>query len=351
MKKRKHLPYCLNCRTELTEKDNYCPVCGQENLDRKVPLGIFMADFFSNYLSFDSTFFRTVPVFLFRPGKLTNTYNEGKRRAYLNPIRLYLVMSLFYFFAVSLIVPRNFFDQVMAGDYMGAFLDESMQQSEIRNSLSAQEQMELDSVIRLTKENNLNIVYNLDSITGKMADTASGKLGWKELKLMAQDPLVSDSTFAGVMKKNELKVFDFLDMKQQRNFVANSNLFMVGFARNLPVMMLFLLPFFALILKLLYIRRPWYYVEHLIHGLHVHCFAYLIYGIAIVLIYFKLGNAWWIGTISFLAVSLYTFVSVLKVYRQGWFKALIKFNILGFTYFFLFWIALIYELYISLLVL
>lgn len=349
MKKRRHLPFCLNCQTELTEKDNYCPVCGQENLDQKVPVKTFIADFISNYLSFDSTFFNTVPVFLYKPGKLTNVYNEGKRRKYLNPIRLYLVMSLFYFFAVSLIIPRNFFDQVMAGDYLGMIWDRGfMEQPEIRNALSPQEIAELDSVVQMAKEKNPNVVSVTDTLEGRPTDSAGSKIGWKELKLLAQDPLVSDSSFVRVLKNSELNFLGFMSPAGQRNFVANSNLFMVGFARNLPVMMLVLLPFFALILKLLYIRRPWYYVEHLIHSLHLHSFAYLIYGIGIVLIHFKLGGAGWVGTISFLIVSVYTFMSVLRVYKQGWFRSLIKFNVLGFTYFFLFWIALIYELYLSL---
>ncbi|MBC9794626.1 DUF3667 domain-containing protein [Sinomicrobium weinanense] len=350
MKTTRHLPFCLDCETELGEKDNYCPVCGQENLDRKVPVRIFIADFFSNYLSFDSTFFRTVPVFLYKPGKLTNIYNDGKRRTYLNPIRLYLIMSLFYFFMVSLIIPRNFFDQVMAGNLFGIDLVGKgfMDKPEIRDALDPQERAEMDSLLQQARENQLYVMNGPESPEEQAFDSTNHRLGWKELKLLAQDPLVSDSSFARALENSDRSLFDFMSLKSQRNFVANSNLFMVGFARNLPIMMFFLLPFFALILKLLYIRRPWYYVEHLIHGLHLHSFAYLIYGIGIVLIHFKLGSMEWIGTISFLVVSVYTFVSLLRVYGQGWLKTVIKFNVLGFMYFLVFWIALVYELYFSL---
>ncbi|MGS2741317.1 DUF3667 domain-containing protein [Sinomicrobium sp. M5D2P17] len=349
MKNKEKLPFCLNCGTALGEKENYCPSCGQENWDQKVPLKAFLADFFSTYLNFDSTLFKTAPVFLFKPGKLTNVYNKGKRRVYLNPIRLYLVMSLFYFFAISLIIPRNLFDRVMAGDYTGIVGDGGiLERPEVKNALNEKDKAELDSLLNQAQAKNPGVLSGLDTLTTKLGNSSEGKLGWKELKLLAQDPMVSDSAFGLAVEKSTLKGVDFVSLEGKRNFVANSNLFLVGFARNLPVMMLFLLPFFALMLKLLYVRGPWYYVEHLIHGLHLHSFAYLVYGIGIVMIHLKTANTNWVSVISFVLVSAYAYISLLNVYKQGWFKTLLKFNVLGFVYFLLFWIALSYELYLSL---
>lgn len=39
---------------------------------------------------FDTTFFRTITPFLFKPGFLTIEFNEGRRKKYVKPIRLYL---------------------------------------------------------------------------------------------------------------------------------------------------------------------------------------------------------------------------------------------------------------------
>ncbi|SFW28499.1 Protein of unknown function [Sinomicrobium oceani] len=350
MKNKEKLPYCLNCGADLGEAQNYCPVCGQENWDQKVPLKTFISDFFSTYFNFDSTFFKTVPAFFFRPGKLTNLYNQGKRRVYLNPIRLYLVMSIFYFFAVSLIIPRNFFDRVMTTDYLG-MLDENIA---LQDTLVAQDhpennkRAEIDSVLRVAGNKNPSVLSGLDTLVTKLRKDPENKTGWRELKILAQDPAVSDTTFARAWGESNLKGLDFANIETRRNFVANSNLFLLGFARNLPVMMLFLLPFFALMLKLLYIRGDRYYVEHLIHGLHLHSFAYLIYGLGITLIYFGVGDATWVSIILFMLVSTYAYISLLNVYGQGWFKTLLKFNVLGFVYFVLFWVALCYEIYLSL---
>jgi len=105
---------------------------------------------------------------------------------------------------------------------------------------------------------------------------------------------------------------------------------------NLPVMMTFMLPIFALILKLLYVRRKTLYIKHLVHALHLHSFAYLMYGITLLFTayvtdgYETLND--WILLITFVLVSAYAYMSFMKVYQQGWFKTLAKFNMLGMLY-------------------
>ncbi|WP_373397556.1 hypothetical protein V8V91_23875 [Algoriphagus halophilus] len=113
-------------------------------------------------------------------------------------------------------------------------------------------------------------------------------------------------------------------------------------------MMFLLLPFFAFLLWLLNIRSKKYYVEHLIHGLHIHSFAYLLYGLAILWMA-KLQIAIpLIFLLAFIGVSTYTYVSMLKVSEQGWFKTLLKFWFLGLFYFTGLAFAMILELDISL---
>src|SRR4030095_78316 len=43
---------------------------------------------------------------------------------------------------------------------------------------------------------------------------------------------------------------------------------------NLPYMMLCCIPLFALVLKILYVRRHIFYIDHLVYALHIHTFAY-----------------------------------------------------------------------------
>ena len=344
MKTKRKLKYCLNCYEELTLEDNYCPCCGQENQDQKVSLPVFVRDFFNNFLSFDSSLYRTLPAFLLKPGKLTIEFNEGKRRKYLHPIRLYLIFSLFYFFVISLVIPTNFFDRIMATDIknLGDFNDPEIQ-SKIKD-IPEDDRKTLDSIFHKA---------NITSFSPTVKDTVPiQKNNWKQIKAIAQDDDITDEEFSMALNNTtwDLNILN-ISTEKKRRFIANSNLYVNNSARNLPLMMFILLPFFALILKILYIRHSKYYVEHLIHSLNLHSFAYLIYGIGILLLHFELGNPWDIIWLSFTIVTLYAFLSLKRIHEGGWFKTFFKFSLLGFIYLNILSMGLFFELYISLLLL
>src|SRR5437879_11975566 len=52
-------------------------------------------------------------------------------------------------------------------------------------------------------------------------------------------------------------------------------LFISTLFNNLPGMMLCCIPLFAFVLKILYLRRHIFYIDHLIYALHIHTFAYV----------------------------------------------------------------------------
>jgi len=47
-------------------------------------------------------------------------------------------------------------------------------------------------------------------------------------------------------------------------------LFIATLFSNLPYMMLCCIPLFAFVLKILYLRRHIFYIDHLIYALHIH---------------------------------------------------------------------------------
>src|SRR5262249_33987106 len=51
-------------------------------------------------------------------------------------------------------------------------------------------------------------------------------------------------------------------------------LFITTLFSNLPYMMLCCIPLFAFVLKVLYVRRRVFYIDHLIYALHIHTFLY-----------------------------------------------------------------------------
>src|SRR5207244_530527 len=56
---------------------------------------------------------------------------------------------------------------------------------------------------------------------------------------------------------------------------TKAQLFLMTVISNLPYMMLCCIPLFAFVLKILYIRKGVFYIDHLLYALHIHTFAYI----------------------------------------------------------------------------
>ena len=93
---------CENCNSELVGL--YCSECGQKN-SQLLSIKETLKEFTDNVFSFDTRFFITLKYLITKPGLLTTEYWLGRRTKYLPPLRLYLVMSLMYFFISSIINP------------------------------------------------------------------------------------------------------------------------------------------------------------------------------------------------------------------------------------------------------
>ena len=86
---------CLNCQTTVIGR--YCHQCGQENLEPKETVWHLVQHFFNDITHFDGKFFATVKLLLRKPGFLSAEYIAGRRMSYLNPIRMYVFTSAFFF--------------------------------------------------------------------------------------------------------------------------------------------------------------------------------------------------------------------------------------------------------------
>jgi hypothetical protein len=104
-------------------------------------------------------------------------------------------------------------------------------------------------------------------------------------------------------------------------------------------MMLFCIPIFAFVLKILYVRQKRFYIEHLVYALNIHAFFYLA---AIIVVLISIGLHMWIpGAPQVLLTLLLSalvfaqiFLSIRQVYRQGWFMSFFKFTLGSFVYLF-----------------
>src|ERR1700757_96266 len=93
------LTHCENCGAEL--QGHWCAHCGQPAIEYRRSFRHVVADLLNEFLNWDSKFFTTIGLLLLKPWRLTNEFLAGKRVRYVNPLRLYLLASILFFFAVN----------------------------------------------------------------------------------------------------------------------------------------------------------------------------------------------------------------------------------------------------------
>ena len=93
---------CANCGAELT--GDYCSSCGQPAHIHRT-LGHMVEEFLHGILHFDTRAWRTLPLLVFRPGKLTHAYIHGQRARYISPLAIFLLTVFTMFFVFSLVGP------------------------------------------------------------------------------------------------------------------------------------------------------------------------------------------------------------------------------------------------------
>jgi hypothetical protein len=89
---------CANCDTHLT--GNFCTNCGQRAHVHRSLLHVG-EEFLHGITHFDGKAWTTLPMLLFRPGRLTRDYIMGKRARYIAPVPLFLLVVFTMFFTFS----------------------------------------------------------------------------------------------------------------------------------------------------------------------------------------------------------------------------------------------------------
>lgn len=312
---------CTNCGNPLAATDNYCAICGQENRDVYVSFGQLLKDFFHNYFSFDSRLGRSLEPFFAQPGTLTNEFMDGKRMKYINPIRLYIIISLIHFFFFSLYIQSTADDEIVQ--------TKSVKYGDSNFS------------IRIGGNDSTDLKREDSIITDSTATAEKDKFSLIE-KMVTQHSIdeVLDSLHLedpSFIKKTFFK--QLIKVQKYGNFSLQSYIL-----KNIPILMFFLLPVYGLVLKLFFHRRL--YIHHAIHSLHIHSFTFLILTIVWILNSFTEVEQWALVMI-FLGITLYTIESFKRTYSIKWLTAIWKVAWSGAIYLFILFTSLILTLVIS----
>ncbi len=89
---------CLNCGSHVEK--HYCSSCGQPNLELKENFWAFITHSIAHYFHFENKFFQTLKPLILQPGQVTLDYLAGKRARYINPVSMYIFVSIVYFLVV-----------------------------------------------------------------------------------------------------------------------------------------------------------------------------------------------------------------------------------------------------------
>ena len=92
---------CKNCGAAVTGK--YCSHCSQPADVHLPSTHELIHDALEGITHSDSRLWRTLRLLWFKPGALTQEYIAGRRMSYLPPFRLYLIVSVAYFFIASFV--------------------------------------------------------------------------------------------------------------------------------------------------------------------------------------------------------------------------------------------------------
>lgn len=238
----------------------YCHRCGQHTAEHNHGLWQFVLEFCEEFVRLDSKFLRTIRPLLFRPGYLTQEWRAGKRVRYISPLKLYITLSALCFLLINLTTHPE--------------------------------------IIKVNSNDKQSIDFAQQEIAKKEKTTNSTL----QKTFLKQAEKFTVAGAAGEQNKR-----DFQQKFMGRLSTAN----------------LILLPIFALLFKMLYIRRSRYYVEHLVFALHYYAFFSV--GAIVIVLASKLqygSNFIIVPTVLWMVV--YLPLAMLLNYCQGFFKTMVK---------------------------
>jgi uncharacterized protein DUF3667 len=320
------LTHCENCGAEL--QGHWCAQCGQPAIEYRRSFRHVLADLLHEFLNWDSKFFASIALLIIKPWRLTNQFLAGHRVRYVNPLRLYLLASILFFFAVNYGAKRIHVDP---------------------SKLDAKDRAELESDL---KDTDLPPAAR-DKVEAFLRETSPSPAASPSSKSPSPEPSVTNEKQRreyGKIGERPFVVFD--DAKSSTPFErwlegrakekmgekgTKMGLFISTLFSNLPYMMLCCIPLFALVLKVLYIRRRVFYIDHLIYALHIHSFFYV--GIMLIVLatiglnrVLPQAIAGCLIALLWITFVVQIFLSIRYVYRQGWFLSIFKFLFGGFVY-------------------
>lgn len=327
---------CQNCDFEF--KGHFCPNCGQEVAEFNRPFGFILYDFVGNFFAFDTRFFRTFKYLLVRPGFLTSEFFQGRRMRYSPPFRIFVFLSFILFLLLQIITERSLdfeSNQQISEQAHDASVNAGIDGNLIMTSADSVRQILTEEADTLgnalpAMSDTVNTAFNLDLTEALFT---KGKLRDKLNKL------------AELLEENLQKANDAKDRAKLQSYIAicrNPEMVISTIMKYLSWAFFVLLPLFALVLKLFYIRRKQNYIRHLIFSIHLHSFLFFILTIIVALrLIFSSGMSV-VNAVLLFSFPVYFILALRHFYGQNYLKVVLKFLGISAIYNLMLWSAVVF---------
>lgn len=328
---------CLNCATPL--QGPFCHYCGQPDRNFMRFFPALLREFLSESLELDSRFARTMKPLLFRPGRLTRDYLDGRRFRYTPPVRLYLFSSIIFFVLAAFLSSDAISNNVRVSDGASGGIQITAETEEelaqVEEALSA-----------LPPELREQVQMGLDEArSGQPREEdffEDGGIMFNDRPWHAEDNPVAIGWLPDFVNEWINEEIGASPEKAKR-INENPRLIVREVFDVLPATMFVLLPVVALIFKFWYLFSGRFYIEHLILALHNHSFVFvmLILSLFLETLEVRFADRGW-DVLEQLAyylsyaiafwIPVYLVWSLRTVYQQGWALTLVKGFVIGLSY-------------------
>ncbi len=306
---------CPNCG--VLKQGRFCAVCGQNDRDYLRSLFPVLYQILAETFEADSRVWRTMGALFLRPGFLSLEFSRNRRAHYLSPFRLYLFTSLLFFLVLSLTVEREGRNQTDGPAVIQIGASEEDKDDALRDFDFGEAAANPQAIETLKRRLGEERARKIDQILARPESSRARML------LIVNAPWLAGGNEDIDQPSGSFVLGQLVDV-----FHAPGTVVRDRFVGYLPVAMFFVLPIYALMLKMLFIRRHRFYAEHLVFSMHIHTIAFFVFGVGLV------TPANWpaVDGILLLALAAHYFMALKRFYATGVFVAVASFLFLSWLY-------------------
>ena len=338
---------CLNCGHPLELSDLYCSYCGQLNTTKQLSLNDFFGEFIGSVFTYDSRLRYTIKDLLFKPGRITANYVKGQRFKYANPFRFFLSVSIIYFLVQSLISTITGDRQFIVNESKDRIaVDSLLDPNNI--ILAPNGDPKLEKLARISD----TLIIEKDTIPLKLNINPKGyeyiseedldTIAWTERT--AKRVMLYRSFYEAHEIKDTKVALDSLKHRDnklnrwiyEKNEVAervidNPYGFLDYLMGKIPFFLFFFTPLFAFFFWLIYSKKNYTYIEHMVFIFHIFSFIFL--ALLFLIIPDLLVEDAVFSSILFALIGPFYFYKALRnFYKQGRLITILKFVFLNIVF-------------------